>query len=80
MWKFITIAVSLWQTFAPIIADVLIAIDKIKAAKLEDVVARNAVKQDITDLIQKHALKNVSDSKINACIEICYQLYLIKKS
>lgn len=79
MWKFITVATSLWHTFAPIIEDVLTAIDKIKAAKLEDVVARDAVKQDITDLIQKHALKNTSDSKINACIEICYQLYLIRK-
>ena len=80
MFKFISVAISLWQTFAPIIKDILIAIDKIKNTKLEDVAARDAVKQEITDLIQNHTLKNVSDSKINACIEICYQLYIIKKA
>lgn len=79
MWKFISVAWGLWSFIAPIFKNVLTAIKKVKEANLEDVVARNAVKQEITDLIQNYALKDVSDSKINAAIEICYQVYLLSR-
>lgn len=79
MWKFISAAISIWQFIAPIYNDVMLAIKRVTETNLEDVAARNAVKQEITDLVQKHALKNTKDSKINAGIEICYQIYLISK-
>lgn len=79
MFKFITVAWSLWNTFRPVFKDAMFIIEKIKATNLTDVEARNAVKQELTDTVQKYSLKDVPDSKLNAGIEICYQVYLLTK-
>jgi hypothetical protein len=79
MIKFISAAWGVWCFISPIYRDVMKAIAKVQQSNLEDTKARDAVKQEITDLIQNHALKTVPDSKINAAIEICYQVFLISK-
>jgi hypothetical protein len=79
MFKFISAAWGIWKFIAPIYKDLMTAIKRVNETNLENIEARNAVKQEITDLVQNHALKNVSDSKMNAAIEICYQVYLISK-
>ena len=58
---------------SPIYAELVKIIKEVKKTDLKDDEARKAVFQKITDFIQAKGLK-ISDSILNLCIEILYQL------
>lgn len=58
---------------SPIYTELVKIIKEVKQTNLKDDEARKAVFQKITDFIQAKGLK-ISDSILNLCIEILYQL------
>jgi hypothetical protein len=59
---------------SPIYKDVISIIKDVQSANLQDDAARKEVFKRITAILKAKGL-NLSDSLINAIIEICYQIY-----
>ena len=68
----------LYVYISPIYSELVKVIKEVTQTDLEDEEARKAVFQKMTDFIQARGLK-ISDSILNASIEIVYQLIKNKK-
>lgn len=74
LWNKLQWLVNFMYTYlSPIYSELVKVIKAVQESNLEDDAARKAVFQQMTDFIQARGL-NISDSILNASIEIVYQL------
>jgi hypothetical protein len=69
----------LWKHIKPVYNDIMEVVAQVKAEGITDDDARKKAFQLVTDKAQGRGIK-LSDSVINASLELCYQIYLDRQN